>query len=265
MTAAGGHYVGILDYVTVGAKTSPYGCTAGCNWSLNDWNASVENAIALYPEVHVWEIWNEPQFPEWQSGFENGSAYNYYLMLKSAYLRIKSHNSSDTVLCFGGDNIYTGGQGPSYSDYAWAQKVWGYGAMNYCDAVSLHAYTSFTFLMADRPDGSNQTMGSIYNETLAAYENMTGKPIWITEVGIPSNNGNGTPVNLNDSIAKQSEFLNQTYSLLLSKPYVKGIFWFNLVGYEHPPYEIDYGLLNYTTLQPKPSFYELLRFMARYG
>ncbi|MCW6159563.1 MAG: glycosyl hydrolase [Candidatus Micrarchaeales archaeon] len=265
VTAAGGHYIGILDYETVGAGTSPYGCISGCNWTLSDWNASVENAVLLYPEVHVWEIWNEPQFNEWQSGFLNGSVHNYFLMLKSAYSIIKAHNATDTVLCLGGDNIYTGGRGPSYADYLWAQQLWSYGASDYCDAISLHAYTSFTFLMTSSPDGANQTMGSMYNETIGAYENLTGKPIWITEVGIPSNNGTGTPASLNDSIAKQSEFLNQTYSLLLAKPYIKGIFWFNLIGYEHPPYEIDYGLLNATTLRPKPSFYDLIRFMKQYS
>ena len=185
-------------------------------------------------------------------------------MLKSAYQIIKAHDSSDIVLCLGGDNVYTGGTASSYTDYQWAQQVWDYGASSYCDAISLHAYTSFTFLMSDTPRGANQTIGSMFNETLSAYENLTNKPIWITEVGIPSNNGTGTPINLNDSIEKQSEFLNQTYSLFLAKPYIKGIFWFNLLGYEHPPYEIDFGLFNPDTLKPKPSFYGLLRFMAQY-
>ena len=264
VTSAGGHYVGILDYVTVGASPSPNGCFSGCNWTLGDWNASVENAVESYPEIHVWEIWNEPQFTEWQSGFLNGSVYNYYLMLKSAYKIIKAHNSSDIVLCLGGDNVYGSGGYPSYSDYVWAQQLWNYGAANYCDAISLHIYTSFTYLMTNNAYNSNQTLGNILNDTLSAYENMTGKPIWITEIGIPSNNGTGTPVYLNDSTQKQSLFLNQTYSLLLSKPYVKGIFWFNLVGYVHPPYEIDFGLLNATTLKPKPSFYDLVRFVTEY-
>lgn len=264
VTYAGGHYIGILDYITVGAEASPYGCLSSCNWTLGDWDASVENAVGSYPEIHIWEIWNEPQFKEWQSGFLNGSTYNYFLMLKSAYQIIKAHDPSDIVLCLGGDNIYTGGTTASYADYQWAQQVWSYGASSYCDAISLHAYTSFTFLMTDTPRGANQTIGSMFNETLSAYENLTGKPIWITEVGIPSNNGTGTPINLNDSMNKQAAFLNQTYSMFLSKPYVKGIFWFNLLGYEHPPYEIDFGLLNATTLAPKPAFYDLLRFMGRY-
>ena len=53
VTYAGGHYIGILDYVTVGAEASPSGCLSGCNWTLSDWNASVENAVDSYPEVHI--------------------------------------------------------------------------------------------------------------------------------------------------------------------------------------------------------------------
>ena len=260
VSAEGGHYLGILDYQTLGANPGPSGCASNCNWTLSTWNASVEAALANYPEVHSWEIWNEPQISAYQGGFLN-STYNYFLMLKSAYRIIKAHNQSDTVVCLGGDNIYTGGPSPSYYDYLWAAQVWSYGASSYCNAISLHAYTSFTYLMSDMPPGSNQTMGELFSEALSAYENLTGKPIWITEVGIPSNNGAGVPIMLNDSEARQALFLQQAYSLFLSKPYVRAVFWFNLEGYVHPPYEIDFGLLNATTLAPKSSFEMLLKFI----
>ena len=264
VSAEGGRYLGIIDYQTLGANPGPSGCASNCNWTLNSWNASVETALTEYPEVHSWEIWNEPQISQFQGGFLNGT-YNYFLMLKSAYRIIKAYNKSDTVVCLGGDNIYAGGQSPSYYDYLWAEQVWSYGASSYCDAISLHAYTSFTYIMSDIPSGANQTMGSIFSEALSAYENLTGKPIWITEVGIPSNNGAGVPVALNDSEARQALFLQQSYSLFLSKPYVKAVFWFNLEGYVHPPYEIDFGLLNATTLAPKPSFVALLKFLSGSG
>ena len=45
ITKNGGTYLGILDYQTVGAQPSANGCTSGCNWTLNTWNASVYNAL----------------------------------------------------------------------------------------------------------------------------------------------------------------------------------------------------------------------------
>ncbi len=59
-TKFGAQYLGILDYATVGAQPSISGCISGCNWTLNVWNISIATAIANYPEIHAWEIYNEP-------------------------------------------------------------------------------------------------------------------------------------------------------------------------------------------------------------
>lgn len=253
--------LGILDYDTLGAQPSSSGCLSNCNWTLNDWNKTVSQAVLAYPEVHVWEIWNEPLATLFQSGFNNGSAYNYYLMAKSAYSIIKQHNSSDTVICLGGANMYSSGSAPDQSSLGWTKEAWSYGLGSYCDGISLHAYTSFIYLPSQRPADASQTAGQILNESLSDYENLTGKPIWITETGLPSNNE--SEIGLNDSEQKQAEFVNQTLYLLLSKKYVKGVFWFNLAGYADPPYNLDFGLLNGSTLEPKPSWYSFKGFLNR--
>jgi hypothetical protein len=233
-TASGMHFLGIIDYDTLGAQPSPSGCISDCNWTLDDWNATVFNAIRSYPEVHIWEIWNEPLVSRFMSGYENGSAYNYYIMVKSAYRIIKQHNSTDTVLCFGGGFL------ADPSGYDWYGRVWAYGLSQYCDGISLHAYTG-SYLLNQTPAGSTEQVGQILNRSLSEYENLTSKPIWITEVGMPSNIGQS-----------QTDFLNQVMSLFLTKTYVKGVFWYNLVGYSG---SADYGLLNATTMAPKPSWY----------
>lgn len=231
--ASGVHFLGILDYDTLSAQPSSSGCVSNCNWTLNDWNATVYNAVRSYPEVHIWEIWNEPLVPEFMSGYENGSAYNYYLMVKSAYLIIKQHNSSDTVLCFGGGFL------ADPSEYNWYAEAWAYGLSQYCGGISLHAYTD-GYLLNQTPSGDSEQVGQLLNQSLGEYENLTSKPIWITEFGMPSNIGQ-----------PQAAFLNQAMALFLSKSYVKGVFWYNLVGYSG---SYDYGLLNATTMAPKPSW-----------
>ena len=250
--------LGIIDYRTMNVSFSPsskgLSCASNCNWTLGEWNSTVSNVVRAYPMIHVWEIWNEPQFPEFQDGFNNGSVHNYYLMLKSAYTRIKAYNPNDTVLCLGGDNIYEGGGTPWMYGYYWAEQLWGYGAGKYCSAISLHAYTGFEYLPSQVPYGSSRSVGSVFNQSLSMYENLTGKPIWITEVGMPSNNLTEIAPGLTSSYAKQSEFLNQTFSLFASKPYVAGIFWFNINGYIDRPYNLSMGLFtkNFT---PKPALY----------
>lgn len=249
--------LGIIDYRTLGVKfKSAHGgleCISNCNWTISDWLSNVSEVVTMYPQIHVWEIWNEPQLPIFQNGFNNGSAYNYFLMLKGAYGIIKQSNSSDTVLCLGGDNIYEGGTGPWLPGYYWAEALWKYNASRYCSAISLHAYTGFTYLMNQSP-GNGVTMGSIFNGSLEAYENLTRKPIWITETGIPSNNGTGLGTELRNSYSKQALFLNQTFSMLVSKPYVTGIFWFNVNGHVDSPYNFSFGLFN-RSFSPKPAAY----------
>ncbi len=268
LSLSGTNVVGILDYDTVGAMINSNGCFSNCTWNMGAWNSSVHAAVSEYPQVHVWEIWNEPQIPKYQDGALNSSPYSYYLLLRAAYGIIKAHNASDTVLCLGGDNPYSGGLGADPYDYQWAQALWAYGAAEYCDAVSLHVYSAFTYLMSQTPSYQgiygNQTIGEILNSSLAQYENLTGKPIWITEVGIPSGNNQSYGNLLNDTPQKQAEFVNQTFTALLSKPYVRAIFWYHMYGYSSPPYNIDFGLFT-PGMAPKPAYYAFRSFAAQQG
>jgi hypothetical protein len=190
------------------------------------------------------------QFHGEESGYLNSSTVTYFNMLKNAYGIIKAHNSSDTVVCLGGDNIYYAGFQTMYvPDYDWAQSLWSLGAAKYCDAISLHAYTAMRYLMTDVPalgngKPGNQTLGQIFDEALSAYEALTGKPIWITETGIPSNNGTGYTPPLDNSPQRQALFLNQTFSLFASRAYVKAVFWFDLSGYSNSPWNFDFGLVS---------------------
>lgn len=245
-SALGVHYLGILDYRTVGAQPSPNGCISGCNWTLSQWNASVSEALADYPEINTWEIWNEPTLSIFTSGYENGSALNYFNMIRSAYEIIKSREPNSTVVCFGGADF-------SQADFQFYSEVWGYGASRYCDAISIHVYTSPYYSLGQVVNGQT-TLAEYLATDLGSYENLTGKPIWITETGIPSNNGAGWS---GMSEQTQALFLSQDLSFFASYPFVKRIYWFNLEG---PADGADYGLLN-ATLSPKPSWNAFLGFV----
>ncbi|MFI5412545.1 MAG: hypothetical protein ACHQX1_01490, partial [Candidatus Micrarchaeales archaeon] len=160
LSKSGASFLGILDYDTVGAVPSPQGCVSGCNWTLSDWNASVYNAMIAYPEITTWEIWNEPFISNYRDGYQNGSALNYFNLVRSAYTIIKSKEPNSTIVCFGGAQLFPN-QTVS-AEYQFYEAVWGYGVANYCDAVSVHSYGP--------PQG--------FNYSINLYENLTHKPIW---------------------------------------------------------------------------------------
>ena len=75
---------------------------------------------------------------------------------------------------------------------------------------------------------------------------------------------NSTYQELGFSPSKQEEFLNQSFSMFLSKPYVKAVFWFNLYGTADFPYNLDFGLL-YPNMTQKQAFATFEKFTKKYG
>ena len=218
----GARYLGILDYETLPGGSSDR------NWNLSTWNASVANAIADYPYVSTWEIWNEPWVTNFQTGYMNGSAHNYYLVIRAAYAIIKSRQPNSTIVCFGGAPI------SDYYIFEWYSQVWGYGASDYCDAVSIHAYPQGASLL--NQSGTEQQ----WDSGLSAYENLTHKPIWITETGMPSAS---TDIIAGYSPYLQDAFLVQDLAFFNSFPYVKRVYWYDLWGLSDGGAN-NFGLLN---------------------
>ena len=235
----GANYLGILDYATLP------GGIGNKNWNLSTWNTSVEEAVANYPWINTWEIWNEPYVSNFETGFMNGSAYNYYLIIRSASTIIKEHEPNATIVCFGGAPI-----GNSNIFY-WYAEVWSYGASKYCDAISIHAYPQYAGLM-----NSNEI--NAWNQTLLAYEELTQKPIWITEIGMPASSRLLTGF----SPSLQNEFMIQSFDLLNSMRFVKRVYWYDLWGLSDGAEENDFGLLNLSNpfLEPKPAWYTFMHF-----
>jgi len=188
----------ILDYQTM----QVYGKT----FTLQQWNQTVETYVEQYRTIQAWEIWNEPT--SFFYGFYNGSAYNYYLLLKSAYTIIKSINPNAIVIGLGGVDLL---------DINWVKQVISYGGLNYCDAVSLHLYPS-TVTLKDFGD----LYTNMYSYTINSYiQIIKNKPIWITETGLMSSN----ITNYAQNLGNQSQYIYTTMNLLKSFD-IKNVFWY---------------------------------------
>ncbi|MDE1834373.1 MAG: hypothetical protein KGH64_03485 [Candidatus Micrarchaeota archaeon] len=237
----GAQWLGILDYATVN----------GLNWTLSDWNASVSAAISQYPEIHAWEIWNEPDY--FRSAYQDWNATHYYYMMRSASTIIKSKYPNDTVVCFGGAAIHaiTGANHTVDSEYQFYKQAWDDGASQYCDAISIHAYGDggqYNFSTLGY-DSNGLTLAGEWGYALNLYENLTHKPIWVTEIGYEAGN-------LTAQDIQQPKFMEQSLNLLSSYPFVKRIYWFQLANYPTYPW----GLIEMPGMQLNPAWYIYINF-----
>jgi hypothetical protein len=153
------------------------------NFTLEDWTETAKTAVKDYSDiVHVWEIWNEPTESNFYYGYFNGSVSSYIEMLKEAYQIIKLTSPNSTVIGFGGLHMYSGDNTTVVDNgLAFAEQVVLQRGLEYCDAISLHAY----------PWGDNSfaVVQRMFNNSLTNYRNIisNSKPVWITEIGQHSN------------------------------------------------------------------------------
>jgi len=115
--------------------------------------------------------------------------------------------------------------------YAWAQQVVQLGAMNYCDAIAVHAYPYGQYYP--------QIAGSLFTSYLQQYEQLCpNKPIWVTEVGQESSSTTWAATQ-----EQQSSFLLQSYSLFQSLG-VKAYLWYELADNYTAIQNSNFGLFD---------------------
>jgi hypothetical protein len=202
--------IGILD---------PYTMNFNDSSNLSDWSNTVQCAVGNYSDaVSVWEIWNEPTNLDASCGnfFTPGNATQYVDLMRIAYQIIKANNTKTTVLGLGGLPLYA--DNSTIQDALnFAQQVVNDGGINYCDAISLHAYPNNHY---------TDDTGNAYISSLNSYRNITGKDVWITETGQESGNDTG----IQYSQQEQAAYFSTSYALLKSLN-VKAYFWYELNDY----------------------------------
>ena len=171
-----------------------------CNsWACEDDNTStidVEKfaqyagkiAKTLKDELTYYEVWNEenlaPRF--WKPATDPAK---YGELLKAAYTAIKQ-NDPDAKVLFGGlAPLYT------RSMYPDPHGIWGFYYQvkyyhpdidNYFDIFSIHPYTAGQFLPPDFELPLQKIIAPTIGKAIQYAQEMTNKPVWITEFGWPS-------------------------------------------------------------------------------
>jgi hypothetical protein len=206
-------------------------------------------------KVQSWEVWNEPDEPEFWHGTTPGAG-SYAALLVPTYAAIKAEDPSALVL--GGP--LTG------NNYRFVEDLYKVGAGNSFDGISVHTDTACNL---KAPDDFYREDGRIGRFTFLGFREVrevmvangdSGKPIMMSELGWSTTEtrcARGVWAGQKDagvSEAAQAAYLQQAYHCLAQYPYVNAGVWYTLRDSSTADTELSrYGLLSHGFAQ-KPSY-----------
>lgn len=187
-----------------------------------DWWGQYVALVAnrYHNQVKVWEIWNEPDSPNYLSP---NTVENYKNLLIVAYNQIKEIDPEAVVLTAGLARAETGFISELLNQ-----------ADGYFDGVGLHLYYCENFVRTGNLD-QLQSDVSNFNQILRDHRSIA--KIWITEIGCSTYSPTYTP-------EVQARFLNQATNWLSSQNYIDKIFLYTFRDVDYrTDYENHFGLL----------------------
>jgi hypothetical protein len=163
------------------------------------WN---DNPSVPRRPVRVWEIWNEPNVPQFYAPKPSVDGYAQLLQISSRAIRLADPGATILLGGLSGDPDKPGAiQGPEFLD-----GLYRTGARPDFDAVAVHPY-------APHLAGVRSQLVA-FREVLASHQDRR-TPIWVTELGwgaTPSGEGR-----LVETIVGQAEMLRAAFGLLAAK------------------------------------------------
>lgn len=163
-------------------------------------------------DIDTWEIWNEPN----HSGFWRSDFTDYVTLLEIAADEIHKRNPDARVVL----------GGLSGSDTDFLERL--YAALSdpsIIDIVAVHPYrhvdSNFNHAPEKTVDGLGTLLNDLYNvKAVLNRYNQDTTPIWLTEVGWTT---------YEDGVSQQTQarFLTRLYTIALSVPQVKKVFWYS--------------------------------------
>jgi hypothetical protein len=159
------------------------------------------------------EIWNEPNAPAGLVpgvGFWKGSDEHFYALSIAAAKKVKEIDPSLPVLAGALFRVWPG----------FVRGMFRAGAFDYVDAISLHPYSSDAL----------HTVRQIDKLRLLMAEFNCFKPIWVTEVGYPTEGFWFSP----SSLRTYPEYITKTLAGLAVRG-VERVIWYELMDEYTPP------------------------------
>jgi len=195
---------------------------------------SFKGQVVLY---EIWNEWNIGAGPQRLPPGIRPDPQAYVDLLCKTYRVLKAID----------DNIIVIGGAVAGYDTAWITELLDRGAIEYMDALSIHPYSYRT--AQPKPEKVLEKIADIHR-IVQRYTNKNEFPIYITEIGWPSNVG---AFGINPEIA--GDYLARFLFLAKCKPFIKGVWWYDFQndGTNIRQSEDNFGLVQ-SDFTPKPAY-----------
>ena len=197
-------------------------------------------------QVRHYEIWNE-----WDIGIglperhrKGGSPEDYVHLLRAVYPRIKAVDPKITVVA--------GASTSGGVKRGWLEEILQRGALDACDAISIHSYNYNEPFPQRSPETCSGWMTEV-QAMIRSYNDGQEVPFYVTEMGWPTHVGRGgTCPQLSAS------YLARLYLLARQSPSFRGVWWYDFQddGWDPADNEHNFGLVR-PDLTPKPGYHVL--------
>lgn len=201
--------------------------------------------------VAAWELWNEPNLPEF---FESSTpAKTYATLVKTTYPRVKQANPNAIVVAGSLSN----------SDYAFTEALYREGIRGHFDAFSIHPYNGDRSPLDSLAgaDATNSFLRGVPAVRNVMASHADSRPMWLTELGWNTSDVRGGAFWQN-GVAEltQAQYLELAYEQIARWPFVAAAFWFKLqdTSVDSKDPVANYGLVRYDG-SAKPSYAALRR------
>jgi hypothetical protein len=225
------HQIGIWAFFAPWASADG-GTRKGPIKEMQSWRDYVTATVSRYQkDIKYWEVWNE----------FNGSFYVGKNKVKDyADLTVAAYDAAKKA-----DPTVQVGMSVASSDIGFLDLVIKAGAANHFDYLCIHPYENLGAMIYGDEMGY-LGLGDSVRQMLAANQQRTDIPVWITEVG------DEAPVKADaQRDARQAEWLAKSYLLAFAQG-IQRVCWFEVRG---PAYGsgTDFGVIR-ADWSPRPSY-----------
>lgn len=206
-------------------------------------NAMAYLAARYRGKVSGWELWNEPNHPDFFKTADQ--AARYVELVKAAYPLIKNADPAAVVVA----------GAVSLADTAFVTRLFSLGISGSFDAFSMHPYSHNRSPLDLGPDVLTSFIRGVpaVHDVMVRYGNT--KPMWLSESGFSTSTVRGDAWSSGVSDADQALFLEQQFTQVRKWSYVAVNIWYQLKDYTSNTVDLwgNTGLLRYDG-RAKPAY-----------